>query len=353
MNFNNIKIKYINENEFLLYIDWLTRFKNPIDNLLRVCDKVVLKNLLAPKFSAKKLQELDIFEKVEITKYIWYSSLENLLGKIPFNSSKLKDFLIYEENKTFNTKLIVEYINSLSNDKKISVNSDYKKVRGEFFLQIDELVEYFEDVAENYPYLQRLISKKTSNENNETLFNSICDFSSIKLLFLVEGITEEKLFPTFSKINAMDFAKYGIKLKSAGGKTHLLKYYAKVRKLLKIPVFILLDADGKDIIDELNNILEKKDKVYLIQKGEIEDILPHALIIKALNNFYSIEGSISEDDLVKNNSMTKILYDLYKEKGFGEFQKAKFAQIIEENLTSIDDIQGEIKDILDKLKNLI
>jgi len=353
MNFNNVKIKYINENEFLLYIDWLTRFKNPIDNLLRVCDKVILKNLLSPKFSAKKLQELDIYEKIEISKYIWYSSLENLLGKIPFNSSKLKDFLIYEESKTFNTNLIIEYLNSLSDEKKISLNADYKKVRSEFFLQIDELVEYFEDIADNYPYLQRLISKKNSDDDAEILFHSVCEFSSIKLLFLVEGITEEKLFPAFSKINAMDFSRYGIKLKSAGGKTHLLKYYAKVRKLLKIPVFILLDADGKDVIDELNNILEDKDKVYLIQKGEIEDILPHALIIKALNNFYSIEGSISEIDLTKNESMAKILYNLYKEKGFGEFQKAKFAQIIEENLTSVDDIQGEIKDILDKLKNLI
>ena len=105
------------------------------------------------------------------------------------------------------------------------------------------------------------------------------------------------LFPVFAQKSGLDFNKKGIKLKETGGKTHLVKYYADNRKLFKIPVFILLDADGKDIIDELNDILEKKDEVYLIQKGEIEDILPHSLIVRAVNNNYSMEATITEDDL--------------------------------------------------------
>ena len=45
MNLENVKIKYILEDEFLIYLDWLTRFKNPIDNFLRVCEKIIVKNL--------------------------------------------------------------------------------------------------------------------------------------------------------------------------------------------------------------------------------------------------------------------------------------------------------------------
>jgi len=74
--------------------------------------------------------------------------------------------------------------------------------------------------------------------------------------------------------------------------------------------------------------------------------LPHPLIIKAINSYYSMEATISENDLNKNEPMTKILYNLYKEKGFGEFHKAKFAQIVQENITSKEDFKGEITEIL-------
>ena len=344
MNLNNYKIKYIKEDEFLSYIDWLTRFKNPFNNFLRVAQKIITKNSVEPKFNTKKYEELDFKNKVVLARFIWEKSLENLLNTSDFSEHKLKDFLIYEEEQTFDTGYLLKFLN-------FSNKQDYKKIRNEIFLHLDKLVEYFEKLPQKPIFLKRLIEKRNSNLPNEELFENKSEFASTKLLFLVEGITEEKILPIFAQKEGFDFEQNGIKLISAGGKTHLLKYYAEIRKLLKIPVFILLDEDGKDIIKDLNAILEKKDSVYLISKGEIEDILPHELIIRAINNYYSMQGSISEADLSKNEPMAKILYNLYREKGFGEFHKAKFAQILQENINSKEDAKGEIEKILNLIRN--
>ena len=66
MNLKNIKFNYIKEEEFLSYVDWLTRFKNPINNLLRVSEKIIAKNCLEPKFNTKKSAEMSLFKKIEL-----------------------------------------------------------------------------------------------------------------------------------------------------------------------------------------------------------------------------------------------------------------------------------------------
>lgn len=349
MNLENIKFKYIKEDEFLCYLDWLTRFKNPINNLLRVSEKIISKNITEPHFNIKKISELTFIQKIKYAQYVWNKSLKKLLPDEGLSDEKLKNFLIYEEEMTYNTDYLIEELKRLEYEFDTDKLA-YKDLRGKLFFDIDNLVNYFQKKEKKPFFLQRLIQKKNSQLTNEALFNKISDFASVKLLFLVEGITEEKLFPLFAKIYNFDLEQNGVKLKSAGGKTHLLKYYADNRNLFKIPIFILLDADGKDIINSLNSIINPKDTVYLINKGEIEDILPHKLIIKSINSYYAMEGSISEGDLLEDIAMTKILYNLYKEKGFGEFHKAKFAQILQENISEKEDLSEEIEVILNKLK---
>ena len=350
MELTNIKIKEIKEEEFLLYLDWLTRFKNPINNLLRVSEKIITKNCVEPKFNTKKAEGLSFFKKIDLAKYIWNKSLEKLTGKNSFNENKLKDFLIFEEMQTFQEEYLLSQIKSLEYETEKDL-SNYKLILNELFFPIDELVMYFSNRKSHPDYLKRLIFKQKSTLSNADLFKATTDFASIKLLFLVEGITEEKLLPIFAHNEGVDFGQNGIKLKAAGGKTHILKYYACIRKLLKIPVLILLDADGVDIINDLKKILEPKDRVYLITKGEIEDIIPHELILRAINNYYSMQGSINPEDLQKDEPMTKILYNLYKEKGFGEFHKAKFAQMLQENIKSTDASSNEIKNIINLIRN--
>ncbi len=350
MELGKTKIRYIKEEEFLSYLDWLTRFKNPINNLLRVSEKIITKNCEEPKFNKKKVSELSFFQKIKLAKIIWEKSLDNLIN-IPKNKqTKLKDFLIFEEIQTFNTNYLISQIKSLEYEPIKSISS-YEEIRNELFFPIDELVLHFANLTQKPIFLQRLLVKKKSKLTKEKLFKAKTKFASIKLLFLVEGITEEKIFPAFAQNEGFNFENYGIKLKAAGGKTQILKYYTDIRNLLKIPIFILLDADGTDILEDLNKILKSKDMVYLISKGEIEDILPHELILKTINNYYYLQGSINISDLERNEPMTKILNNLYKEKGFGEFHKAKFAEILQENIKSSADTSQEIKKILDLIRN--
>ena len=349
MELNNLKIKYITEEEFISYIDWLTRLKNPINNLLRVCDKILIKNCLEPKFSTKKAEDMSLFKKFEIAHIIWDKSIKNLLKdkKYP-TGNNLKDFLIFEEQQTFCENFLLQQIAKLEYENEISKNS-YSSLRQKLFLPIDDLIGYFQEKSYTQNFLLRLFEKKNSTLQPSELFNYKSKFASIKTLFLVEGITEEKILPKFADLKGINFEENGIKLKAVGGKTHILKYYADVRNLFKIPICILLDADGVDILYELNSILKSKDKVYLINNGEIEDILPHSLIQKSINNYYSSLGTISLLDLKQALPMTKILHNLYKEKGLGEFHKAKFATILQENINSPDDLSGEIEKIFDFL----
>ena len=69
-----------------------------------------------------------------------------------------------------------------------------------------------------------------------------------------------------------DFDKNGIKLIGAGGKNQVAKLYCNLKNDLKIPIFILLDADAKTTAEQIKPILRESDKIYVIKHGEFEDI---------------------------------------------------------------------------------
>ncbi|MDD3594443.1 MAG: ATP-dependent endonuclease [Candidatus Gastranaerophilales bacterium] len=347
MELEYAKIKPLEMEDFIHYIDWLTRFKNPFFNINRVCDKIISKNLIAPAVSAKKTSELGLLDKFKIANYIWNTSCERLGIKRPKNSA-LKDFLIFEESKTFNTSLLVQDYNL--------PGKNFNALRKQLFFEIDGIINALSHQKNLPTYINRLVylSKKLQKLSVQEVFNNYQSlYTSIKLVLLTEGITEEKLLPEFAQKIGSGFEKSGIKLIAAGGKSPLVKYYTQIRNLMKIPVFILLDADATDILDSLTSVLLKKDTLHIISDGEIEDILSPALIMRTINKNYSQIGQITKKDLQGDMPMCKKLKILYKNKGFGDFQKARFAQILKNNISRQSDISNEIKFILQKITKCV
>ena len=168
----------------------------------------------------------------------------------------------------------------------------------------------------------------------------------IEKVLLVEGITEEILLPAFSKYLGFDFYKEGIQIIPAGGKNQVVKMYYKLIEELKLPIFILLDKDAEENINQIKPKLRDIDKIHLVSCGEFEDLLPKTLIIKTVNNELNNFASISQEDLDKELPTAKNLENIFKTKGLHEFKKADFAKMVRDNITEDSDISPEISSII-------
>jgi predicted ATP-dependent endonuclease of OLD family len=174
-----------------------------------------------------------------------------------------------------------------------------------------------------------------------------------KLLIIAEGITEEKLIPVFADKSGINFQTCGVQIIGAGGKNQVARLYYDLKEKLCIPILIILDADAEKIKNKIEDVLKKKDRIFLIPDGEFEDILPDALIYSAINRFYKLTGSVSKDELCKNKPRTVLLKELWKLKGFGEFNKADFAEMISKNISKPEDTSPTMRKIINLIKSLI
>ena len=98
------------------------------------------------------------------------------------------------------------------------------------------------------------------------------------------------------QIKKYDFYKEGVHIIGAGGKNQVVKLYYELSEQLKIPIFVLMDRDAQENIQQIMPRLRSIDKVHLVSCGEFEDILPISLIIKTVNNMFENFIKISEDD---------------------------------------------------------
>ena len=127
--------------------------------------------------------------------------------------------------------------------------------------------------------------------------------------------------------------------------------YYKLIEELKLPIFVLLDKDAESNEYSINNKLRKSDKVYLLNSGEFEDLLPKSLIKKTINNEFKNFITVKESDINTDNSMVKTLEELFKEKCLHEFKKADFAQRVKTQIKTEKDLSEELKQIIQEIKN--
>lgn len=239
------------------------------------------------------------------------------------NDLKINKKLFDYENKIFNLN---DEINILLNNK-INYN------------QAIELID--NNSVINLRWLKSLSSDKNLREELSLRF-------PVELVVIAEGITEETLLPVFAKKCNFDFNKNGIQICSAGGKNQVVKLFYTLSEQLKIPIFVLLDNDAKENFEQIKPRLRCFDKIHLLNGGEFEDILPKSLILRTLNDHFINLNSIDESEF-KEDRMVLNLEEIFKKKGFHEFKKAEFAQLIKAQVSLDEDISPEIKDIIKEI----
>jgi len=402
-----IVFKPMSYEELSISLERLQRFNNPFRKFDRVYREILVKHLVFPKISLKNYYKFSFGAVNFLVQLIWNESIKALnldyCEKTKENYT-LNSYLLYEEIKEFSAKEILKRIifsesisgfvkpanfeetdficdenvlkdlfeqvginfeNEYSNIKNLDAFSKiYFTVRMNYPINIDGFLELAKDKKDVSLNIKRLIRLNNLIKNKNMAFEKIYEFAEsyrndnysrkpLKLILLVEGATEEALLPLFSSIAGIDFEKNGIELIASGGKNQVARIYSEINNEVNLPIFIILDADAREIADEIKTYIKKKDRLYLISAGEFEDILTDKLICRAINSHYGLTGSIKKEEININIRKTVALADAWKQKGFGEFKKSEFAQIIAENIKNSADLSKEMRKIISNIQEML
>ncbi len=323
---DNIKVKPLTKEQLIISIDRLTRFKK--GKYFRVFSEIVSNNLISPKFKKTELEQMPSKNLKNIAEKIINYSLENLGYENVDDYSINKKLLKYENSTFILDKNTTELI-----DNKIN----YKA----FLNLIDETS------VKNLQWLKALNQTKEIKElrkEKELLF-------PIEKVVIVEGATEEILLPEFAKLCKYNFAQNGIYVIPAGGKNQVVKLYYELIEYLRCPIFVLLDKDAKENLEQIKPKLRKTDKIHLLKCGEFEDLIPIDLINRTLEYELSTLSIIDKNIFQTQEPRTKVLEEIFKTRGMHEFKKAEFAKMIKNNIKDKNDVSAEIQEIIKEIQN--
>lgn len=324
---NNVKVKPLTKEQLTISIDRLTRFKNPEVKYLRVFGELITNNLIQPKYKKSDIEKMDSEEVKNLAELIINYSLENL--GLPKDEDYIINQRLYDYEKSV-------YIISENIEKFLKNKINYKA----FVTLIDE------NSPKNLKWLKALGSPMDIKQER---FKNSLRFPVEKVV-IAEGATEETLLPEFAKRCGYDFDKEGIYVLSAGGKNQVVKLYYRLVDSLKLPIFVLLDKDAKENLEEIKPKLRSIDKIHLLACGEFEDLLPLELVQRTLDYQLNNISMMEKEMLNAPEPRVKILEEVFKTRGMHEFKKVEFAQMVKKNIKTNADISDEICEIINEIR---
>ncbi len=324
---NNSKVKPLTKSQIIISIDRLTRFKNTETKYLRVFKDILTQNLIEPKFKKTDLEKMD------------YSELRNW-AEFVINYSLGIAGLTLEDDYLINQRLF-DYENSVFENNENVQELLKNKINYKACLSyIDE------NSPKNLLWLKNL---ETSSDIRKSRFDNSLRFPVEKVV-IAEGATEETLLPEFAKRCGYDFDKEGIYVLSAGGKNQVVKLYYQLVESLKLPIFVLLDKDARENLEEIQPRLRSIDKIHLLDCGEFEDLLPIKLVERTLDYELKNISMLEKEKLNEDVPRVKFLEEVFKTRGMHEFKKVEFAQMVKKNIKSDKDISPEVVEIIDEIR---
>lgn len=332
-----MKYKNLTQEQIIICLDRLTRFKQTREKYLRVFSDILISCLIEPKIRRNDIENMDFLQIAEYVSEIFNASLTKKSENWSLNT-KIVEFLRDYENSVF--------INDNETQKFLHNNINYisaiELIQESSQINLRWLVNVINNIAEFDDFNLSLKQYRDSREKYLLKY-------PVEEVILVEGITEEILLPAFSKYLGHDFYAKGIQIIAAGGKNQVVKLYYELSQELKIPIFVLLDKDAEENIQQIKPRLREQDRIHLVSCGEFEDLLPKSLIVKTVNSHFENFLSITESDFNKDIPTAKILEEIFKTKGLHEFKKAEFSKLVRDKIESDTDISAEVKTIIEEI----
>ena len=323
----NSKVKPLTKSQIIISIDRLTRFKNTETKYLRVFKDILTQNLIEPKFKKTDLEKMDYSELRNWAEFVINYSLE-MAGLTLENDYLINQRLLNYENSVFeNNKNVQELLNNKINYKACLSYIDEKSPKNLLWLKNLEI----------------------SSDIRKSRFDNSLRFPVEKVV-IAEGATEETLLPEFAKRCEYNFDKEGIYVLSAGGKNQVVKLYYQLVESLKLPIFVLLDKDAKENLEEIQPKLRDIDKIHLLDCGEFEDLLPIKLVERTLDYELKNISMLEKEKLNEDIPRVKFLEEVFKTRGMHEFKKVEFAQMVKKNIKHEEDISPEVVEIIDEIR---
>lgn len=323
----NSKVKPLTKSQIIISIDRLTRFKNTETKYLRVFKDILTQNLIEPKFKKTDLEKMGYSELRNWAEFVINYSLE-MAGLTLENDYLINQKLLNYENSVFeNNKNVQELLNNKINYKACLSYIDEKSPKNLLWLKNLEI----------------------SSDIRKSRFDNSLRFPVEKVV-IAEGATEETLLPEFAKRCGYDFDKEGIYILSAGGKNQVVKLYYQLVESLKLPIFVLLDKDAKENLEEIQPRLRDIDKIHLLDCGEFEDLLPIKLVERTLDYELKNISMLEKEKLNEDIPRVKFLEEVFKTRGMHEFKKVEFAQMVKKNIKHEEDISPEVVEIIDEIR---
>lgn len=319
-----MKFKQIPNEYYLTILDRLTRFEPAFKKFNRVFNDIISKF-----YFGDNKKDLSLIEKIEIAQFIINQGLEP-----SENDEKLISTLKALEEKYFNFN---------------EVSYQYISTRLNYFSAL-KIIKNFDNIPKNLKWFYEIANSKTSLEDlrnqKELLF-------PIEKVILCEGQTEFLLLNTLFKILGINLDKLGFYIIQAGGKNQVARKYYQMLEYTKLPFFILLDKDGLTVSKQIEAKIRPKDRLYLIQSGEFEDLIPVNILLKAINSEHNSSYICNFDDFNPESTMVENLENIFRKYGYGDFKKAHFASVLNDylnqNISKEDLINSEINQILKEL----
>ena len=313
-----MNIKKIPNEYFVTILDRLTRFEPAYSRYRRVYS-----DLISKYASGLKPVLLSIEEQ---------SELANLIINNSVDLSVFDDFspimLNLEEKYFIKNDISYQYLSNSINIKAI-----FKKIS--VLNGLPKNILWFSELEQSDDIYKNRINKSL-------LF-------PIEKILLCEGETERVLLPTLLNLFGINLDSLGILLVPAGGKNQVARKLYSMIEYTKLPFIILLDKDAMLINDMIQSKLREIDKVYVINSGEFEDLIPVQVLEGAINYIHKNEYHCLSVDFKSENKMVINLETIYKKYGFGEFKKAHFAHELQSYISKYcsreDFINSEIADI--------
>jgi len=325
---DKLKIKQLTEEQILISLDRLTRFKNPETRYRRVFYDLITANLIEPKLKKSELENMKSSDLTVLAQTVLNFSIKTLIADVQPDFTINQRIYDYEKS-VFN---LSEDAQNLINNR-INYNAAIRLIGG--------------NAPDNLRWLKFLGKNSDIKQCREKYSLG----TPVEKIIIAEGVTEETLLPVFGRFCGCDFDREGIKIIPAGGKNQVVKLYYELSETVKLPIFVLLDSDAKENLEQIKPKLRTQDKIHLVKCGEFEDLLPPELIKKTLEYELSNISTLETGMLNSDMPHVKVLEEVFKTRGRHEFKKAEFARMVKENINSDKDISPEIAQIINEITN--
>lgn len=135
----------------------------------------------------------------------------------------------------------------------------------------------------SFPYLWDQVQQRVNVQLPQTLTQPAI-VRPVRLLVLVEGMSETILLPALAEHMQFPLRENGVRLRQVGGKHRVQEAYNHWASWLRSPILLLLDADARSSTEDwLAMRLREQDAVFYWPNGELEDEYPRAWLATLLS----------------------------------------------------------------------